>query len=91
MEDALEAGATDFVADEEVFEISTEKADLGAVREALEAKGYVMVSADVDKVPSTYVTLENEDDIKHMNLLIEHLEDNEDVLEIYHNWENCDD
>jgi len=90
MEAALEAGAADFVADEEVFEIYTETSDLNDVRDALEAAGYVIESAELDKIPSNYVTLENEDDIKNMNLMIEHLEDSDDVQNIYHNWENCD-
>ena len=90
MEAALEAGASDFVADEEVFEIYTETSDLIAVRDALEAAGYAIESAEEDKIPSNYVTLESEDDIKNMNLLIEHLEDSDDVQNIYHNWENCE-
>ncbi len=88
METALEAGAVDFSASDDVFEIYTEVSDLRAIRDELEAKGYVIESADEDKIPSTYVTLENEDDIKYMNLLLEHLEDNDDVQEVYHNWEN---
>ncbi|MBE6576155.1 MAG: YebC/PmpR family DNA-binding transcriptional regulator [Ruminococcaceae bacterium] len=90
MEAALEAGAEDFVADEEVFEIYTEPSDLGAIREALEGMGYAIESAEQDKIPSTYVTLTGEDDIKHMNLLLEHLDDNEDVQNVFHNWENAD-
>ncbi len=90
MEASLEAGAADFVADEEVYEIYTETADLTAVRDALEAAGYTIESAEEDKIPSNYVTLESEDDIKNMNLLLEHLEDNDDVSNIYHNWENAD-
>ncbi|MBQ7922796.1 MAG: YebC/PmpR family DNA-binding transcriptional regulator [Clostridia bacterium] len=90
MEDALEAGAADFSSDEDTFEITTEVEDLTAVRDALTEKGYKIESAEEDKIPNTYVTLENEDDIKNMNLLIEHLEENDDVQEIYHNWENCD-
>lgn len=90
MEASLEAGAADFVADDEVFEIYTESSDLDAVRDELESAGYVIESAEKDKIPSTYVTLESEDDIKNMNLLIEHLEDSDDVQNIYHNWENCD-
>ncbi len=90
METALEAGAADFVAEEEMFEIYTEIDDLYAVKDALEAAGYVIESAEEDKIPSTYVTLDNEDDIKHMNLLLENLEDNDDVMNVYHNWENCD-
>ncbi len=89
MEDALEAGAEDFSSDEESFEITTAVDDLGAVRDALLAAGYVIASAEEDKIPNTYVTLTNEDDIKNMNLMIEHLEDSDDVQRIYHNWENC--
>ena len=90
METALEAGAEDFVADEGIFEIFTEPDDLFAVKEAIEAAGYSILSAEQDKVPSNYVTLDNEDDIKFMGLLIEHLEDDDDVMNVYHNWENCD-
>ncbi len=90
MEAALEAGASDFVAEEEVFEIYTETDDLGAVREALEGAGYTIESAEESMIPSNYVTLDNEDDIKKMNLLLEHLEDNDDVQEVFHNCENCD-
>jgi len=88
METALEAGAEDFASDEDAFEITTAVEDLGAVRDALLEAGYVIASAEEDKIPNTYVTLTNEDDIKNMNLLIEHLEDSDDVQQIYHNWEN---
>ncbi len=87
MEDALEAGAEDFASDGEVFEITTLPEDLSAIRETLEGKGYVLASAEPDKIPSTYVKLEDEDAIKQMTLLLEHLEDNDDVLEVYHNWD----
>lgn len=90
METALEAGAEDFASEGEVFEIYTEPDDLYAVKEALEAAGYTVMSADKDKIPSNYVTLENEEDIKFMGLLIEKLEDDDDVMNVYHNWENCD-
>ena len=90
METALEAGAEDFAAEGEVFEIYTEPDDLYAVKEALEAAGYPILSAEQDKVASNYVTLDNEEDIKFMTLLIEHLEDDDDVMNVYHNWENCD-
>lgn len=90
MEASLEAGAADFASDGDVYEIFTETSDLTAVREALEAAGYAILSAENDKIPQNYITLESADDIKNMNLLIEHLEDNDDVQDIYHNWENCD-
>lgn len=91
MEASLEAGAADFAASEGYFEIFTEPDDLDAVRETLEGAGYAIESAELDRIPQNYITLENEDDIKNMNLLLEHLEDNDDVQDVYHNWENCDD
>ncbi len=91
MEAALEAGAEDFSSDEETFEITTEPSDLYAVRDALVALGYKVASAEEDRIPQNYVTLDDPDAIKNMNLLIEHLEDSDDVQEIYHNWENCED
>lgn len=87
MEDSLESGAEDFVSDSDVYEIYTETSDLEAVKTELEGKGYTIISAEKDKIPSTYVKLEDEEDIKKMNLLIEHLEEDDDVTEIYHNWE----
>ena len=90
METALEAGAEDFAAEDGAFEIYTEPDDLFSVKEALEKAGYTIFSAEQTKVPSTYVTLENEEDIKFMGLLIERLEDDDDVMNVYHNWENCD-
>ena len=90
MEAALEAGATDFSADGDIFEIHTETSDLNAVKEALEAAGYTVASAEEDNIPSSYVELTDEEDIKKMNLLIMNLEDHDDVQDIYHNWENAD-
>lgn len=90
MEAALEAGASDFKADDTVFEIYTEPDDLYAVRDALEAAGYKIESAELDKIPTSYITLESEDDIKYMNGLLDHLEDDDDVQDVFHNWENCD-
>ena len=90
MECALEAGAADFASEDDVFEIYTETDDLDFVRETLENAGYKIESAELDKIPQTYITLESGDDIKNMNLLLEHLEDNDDVQEVYHNWENAD-
>jgi len=87
MEDALEAGAEDFVAEGEIFEIYTTPEDLDYVKETLVGKGYAVESAEKDKIPSNYVTLENEDDLKKMRLLIEYLEDHDDIQEIYHNWD----
>lgn len=91
MDAALEAGAVDFITDDEaVFEIRTEPNDLGAVRDALEAAGYSFVVAEVQYVPSTYTALTNEDDIKNMNKMLEMFDDNDDIQEVWHNWENED-
>ena len=91
MDAALEAGAVDFITeDEAVFEIRTEPNDLGAVRDALEAAGYTFVVAEVQYVPSTYTALTNEDDIKNMNKMLEMFDDNDDIQEVWHNWENTD-
>ncbi len=87
MEDALEAGAEDFVDEGEIFEIYTTPEDLDFVNQTLKDKGYKIESAEKDKIPSNYVTLENEDDLKKMRLLIEYLEEHDDVQEIYHNWD----
>ena len=90
METALEAGAEDFLTEDDCYEIYTETSDVYAIKDALEAAGYTVLSAEEDKVPSNYITLEGEDDIKHMQLLLDALEDNDDVSDVYHNWENCD-
>ena len=91
MEDALEAGASDFLTDEEdVYVIRTEPGDLGAVRDDLDAKGYRFISAEVEYIPSTYTRLENEDDIKNMSKMLEMFEDNDDIQDVWHNWENED-
>ena len=89
METALEAGAEDFLTEDDCYEIYTETADVYAIKDALEAAGYTVLSAEEDKVPSNYITLEGEDDIKHMQLLLDTLEDNDDVSDVYHNWEDA--
>ena len=87
MEEALEAGAADFAEEGDVYEIYCEPDDLSAVAEELSALGYSFISSEVARVPSTYITLEGEDDIKHMNLLLENLEENEDIVNVWHNWD----
>ena len=88
MEDVFEAGADDFNIEDEVIEISCDPNKVGSVREALEGMGYTVVSAEATKLPSTYTTIEDEDAIKKMGLLLENLEDDDDVQNVYHNWEN---
>ncbi len=88
MMDALDAGADDMDAsDDECFEITTTPDGFGTVLAALEEKGYSFVSAKVEMVPQNYVKLESEEDIKNMEKLIDLLEENEDVQNVYHNWE----
>ena len=88
METALEAGAEDFSGEDGVFEIYTVPDDVYAIEEALKAEGYEIASAEKTKVPSTTVELTSEDDIKFMTLLIEKLEEDDDVMEVYHNCDN---
>lgn len=83
---ALEAGADDIEASEECYEITTSAADFSAVREALEAS-YTIASAEISMVPQTMTRLENEDDIANMEKMLDMLEDNDDVQEVFHNWE----
>ena len=90
MEQALEAGAADFKAEGDVFIITTEPDDVFNIQEDLRAAGYEILSADKTKQASTSVTLESEEDIKFMNFLIDKLEEDDDVMDVYHNWENCD-
>ena len=87
MMDALDCGAEDMSAEEEVFEITTSPDNFGSVLEKLEAKGYSFVSAAVEMVPQNYVKLESEEDIRNMERLIDALEDNEDVQNVWHNWD----
>lgn len=88
METALEAGAEDFSGEDGVFEIYTVPDDVYDIEEALKAAGYEIASAEKTKVPSTTVELTSEDDIKFMSLLIEKLEEDDDVMEVYHNCDN---
>ena len=87
MMDALDCGAADFEADGDVFEITTDPDDFNAVTAALEAKGYVFAEASIEMVPQNYIKLTSEDDIKNMTKLIDLLEDNDDVQNVWHNWE----
>ncbi len=87
MEAALEAGASDFLVDEDIFEIYTEPEDFSEVREALESKGYEFASAEVEMVPSTYSSIAEEENRAKMQKLLDALEDNDDVQNVWHNWE----
>ncbi len=87
MMDALDAGAEDFTAQEGCFEILCDPASFAEVRDTLTEKGYSFASAEVEKIPQTTVVLTDEKDITMMTKLIDMLEDNDDVQNVYHNWE----
>ena len=87
---ALDAGAEDFSEEEDSFEILTAQEDFSAVREALEEAGIPMEMAEVTRIPQTYVSLTSEQDIKNMNRILDLLDEDDDVQEVYHNYEEND-
>lgn len=91
MEDVFEAGAEDFDMSEDVAEVIMAPENFSATREALEKKGYSFISADVAMMPSTQTALSDADDMKHMGQLLDHLEDDDDVQNVWHNLENEED
>ena len=82
---ALDNGAEDFEATDECYEITTSPEDFTTVQEALEAQGLEFLEAEVQMVPSTYITLDEKDGEK-MQRLIDKLEELDDVMNVYHNW-----
>lgn len=84
---AIEYGAMDVIEREEVFEILTEPEDYHAVRSGLENEGYEFIQSDITYIPQNYSSLSDEEDIKKLEKLIDSLEDNDDVQEVYTNWE----
>ena len=89
MEDAINAGADDFEADEGIFNVYTAPDDVAAVANTLTEGGYQLLSAQVEMIPQNgYVKLDKEGDIKNMERMLEMFEDNDDVQNVWHNWEN---
>jgi YebC/PmpR family DNA-binding regulatory protein len=88
---AIEAGAEDFTIEEEYFEITTSPEDFITVRDELKEAGYKFSTAELSYIPQNYQKLESKEDIKNMNKLIDLLEDNDDVQNVYHNWDMLDD
>ena len=86
MMDALDAGAADFEPDEDVFTVYTDPDDFNTVAETL-GKKYNFVSAQIEQVPNEYKKLESEEDIKLMEKLIDAFEDDDDVQNVWHNWD----
>ena len=68
------------------YEITTAPDDLITVQEAISAKGIKLSSADLSKIPANYVDLSDEDDVKFMTLLLDKLDEDDDVQQVYHNW-----
>ncbi len=91
MEDCFDCGGDDLTVEEESIIMECDPTAVSDMREALEAKGYTVLSAEAEKVPSTYTTLTDEDSIKKMQQLLDHLEENDDVQNVYHNWEMPED
>lgn len=87
---ALDAGADDFSEEDDCFEITTAPDDFDAVNEALSAAGISMASAEVTMIPQTYVELTDAEDIKKMRRILSLLDDEDDVQNVYHNWDEPD-
>ena len=83
---ALDAGAEDFSEEEDCYEIYTDPDNFSEVREALEQAGVPMASAEVTMIPQNYVDLTSDNDVKLMNRILDMLDDDDDVQEVYHNW-----
>ena len=84
---ALAAGAEDFSEEEDSYEITTAPDDFGTVRENLEAAGIPMASAEVTMIPQTWNSLSSEEDVKKMNRILDLLDEDDDVQNVYHNWD----
>lgn len=84
---ALEAGAEDITSEETHFEIYTTNEDFGAVRDAIAAQGYEFSMAELRYLPQTMAKLTDAEDLKNMQKLVDLFEDNDDVQNVYHNWE----
>ena len=87
LEDVMELGGDDMTYSEDSIEIVCDPSAVSDLREGLTAKGYLVTSAEAEEVPSTYVTLTEEESLRKMGLLLEHLEDDDDVQNVWHNWD----
>ena len=83
-----DAGAEDFITQEEGYEIHTSVAEFSAVRQAIEDAGITMASAEVTLLPQTWISLSAPEDLKQMRKMLDMLDDEDDVQGVYHNWEN---
>ena len=85
MMEVLDAGADDFNAQDDCFEVFTSPADFSAVREALEAAGYTFLSAEQDMIPSNTVDVNDPEMIAKIERMLDMFDDNDDVQEVFHN------
>lgn len=84
---ALDAGAEDFAEEEDSFIVFTDPDDFSVVRETLEKENIAMADAEVTMIPQTYVELTDEQDLYNINKILSLLEEDDDVQEVYHNWD----
>ena len=83
----MDAGAEDFSEEEDSFEVLTAPSDFSTVREILENAGVTMAQAEITMIPQNYVELTDEESVKKMNIIIDRLDEDEDVQQVYHNWD----
>ncbi|MBQ8025616.1 MAG: YebC/PmpR family DNA-binding transcriptional regulator [Oscillospiraceae bacterium] len=87
MEDALDCGADDVVKEDGGYTIYTDPDDFGTVNDGLTAKGYSFVSAQIEMVPQNYIKLTDPEDVKKFEKLLDVMEDDDDVQNVWHNWD----
>ncbi len=89
MMQALDAGAEDFVAQDDVFEVYTAPADFSSVREGLEGLGYTFLTAEISQIPKNTTNIDDPETIEKIERFLERMDDNDDVQEVFHNgvWE----
>jgi YebC/PmpR family DNA-binding regulatory protein len=87
MEHILEAGGDDFTAEENTVVVFCPPENAASIGTALTELNYSVLSAEAEQIPSTYTKLTDEEHIKKMSTLLDILEDNDDVQNVWHNWE----
>ena len=89
LEDVMDAGGDDLETDDSIYNVYTKPDDVTAVADALTAKGYPLLSAQVEMIPQNgYVKLTEESDRKNMEKMLDMFEDNDDIQNVWHNWDN---
>lgn len=88
MGDALDSGAADFSSDDEYYEIVTAPEDYYSVKDALEAKGYTFADSNLGPVATTTAKVDDEETCEKLEKMLDMMDDNEDIQEVYHNWES---